>query len=59
MEWEIFLLEYWIFEHYINFFGQIDTDIKNNKKDLMKGEEVIGKLSKSVEDDIYHITNFF
>ena len=45
-------------EHYINFFGQIDTDIKNNKKDLMKGEEVIGKLSKSVEDDIYHITNF-
>jgi hypothetical protein len=45
-------------EHYINFFGQIDTDIKNNKKDLMKGEEVIGKLSKSVEDDIYNITNF-
>ena len=45
-------------EHYINFFGQIDTEIKNNKKDLMKGEEVIGKLSKTVEDDIFNITNF-
>ena len=45
-------------EHYINFFGQIDTEIKNNKKDLIKGEEVIGKLSKTVEDDIYNITNY-
>ena len=45
-------------EHYINFFGQIDTEIKNNKKELNKGEEIIAKLSKTVEDDIYNITNF-
>ena len=45
-------------EHYINFFGQIDSVIKNNKKELNKGEEVIAKLSKTVEDDIYNITNF-
>ena len=44
-------------EHYIKFFGQIDTEIKNNKKELNKGEEVIGKLSKTVEDDIYNIIN--
>ena len=46
------------YENYINFFGQIDTEIKNNKKDLNKGEEVIGKLSKTVEEDIFNITNF-
>ena len=45
-------------EHYLNFFGQIDTEIKNNKSDLKKGEEIIGKLSKTVEDDIYNFTNF-
>ena len=45
-------------EHYINFFGQIDSEIKNNKSELSKGEEIIGKLSKTVEDDIYNITNF-
>ena len=45
-------------EHYINFFGQIDTEIKNNKSDLKKGEEIIGKLSKTVEDDIYNLTKF-
>ena len=27
-------------------------------KNLIKGEEVIGKLSKTVEDDIYNITNY-
>ena len=45
-------------EHYINFFGQLDNEIKNNKKELTKNEEVIGKLSKTVEDDIFNITNF-
>ena len=45
-------------EHYINFFGQIDSEIKNNKKDLAKGEEIIGKLSGTVETDIFNITNF-
>ena len=45
-------------EHYINVFNGIESEIKNNKKDLAKGEEVIGKLSKTVEDDIDNITNF-
>ena len=45
-------------EHYVNTFTNIETEIKNNKKDLSKGEEVIGKLSKTVEDDIENITNF-
>ena len=44
-------------EYYIKLFNQINSDIKNNKKDLVKGEEVIGKLSKNVEDDIDNITN--
>ncbi len=45
-------------DHYINFFNGVETEIKNNKKDLVKGEEVIGKLSKTVEDAIDNITNF-
>jgi hypothetical protein len=45
-------------EHYVNTFTNIETEIKNNKKELSKGEEVIGKLSKTVEDDIENITNF-
>ena len=45
-------------DHYITFFNGIESEIKNNKKDLVKGEEIIGKLSKTVEDDIDNITNF-
>ena len=45
-------------EHYVTFFNNVESEIKNNKKDLVKGEEVIGKLSKTVEDDIDNITNF-
>jgi dynein heavy chain len=45
-------------EHYVTFFNNVESEIKNNKKDLVKGEEVIGKLSKTVEDDIDSITNF-
>ena len=45
-------------EYYINLFGQIDSDLKNNKSELTKGEEIIGKMSKSVEDDIFIYINF-
>ena len=45
-------------EYYINLFGQIDSELKNNKSDLIKGEEIIGKMSKTVEDDIFTYINF-
>jgi hypothetical protein len=50
--------EYTEIEHYLNFFNSVENEIKNNKKDLVKGEEIIGKLSKTVEDDIDNITHF-
>ena len=50
--------EYIEIDQYIAFFNNIENEIKNNKKDLVKGEEVIGKLSKSVEDDKDNLTNF-
>ena len=46
------------FDHYLDFFNSVESEIKNNKKDLVKGEEIIGKLSKTVEDDIDNITHF-
>ena len=46
------------FEQYITFFNGVESEIKNNKKDLVKGEEIIGKLSKTVEDDINNIINY-
>ena len=45
-------------EYYVTFFNGVESEIKNNKKDLVKGEETIGKLSKTVEDVIDNITNF-
>ena len=45
-------------DNYLLFFNNIESEIKNNKKDLVKGEEIIGKSSKTVEDDIDNITNF-
>ena len=50
--------EYIEIEHYILFFNNVESEIKSNKKDLVKGEEIIGKLSKTIEDDIDNITNF-
>ena len=46
------------FEQYITYFNGYESEIKNNKKDLVKGEEIIGKLSKTVEDDINNIINY-
>ena len=45
-------------ERYINTFDDIENEIKTNKEGLSKGEEIIAKVSKKVEDDIDNITNF-
>ena len=45
-------------ERYINTFDDIENEIKTNKEGLAKGEEIIAKVSKKVEDDIDNITNF-
>ena len=50
--------EYIEIEKYIEIFNWIKSEIKNNKRDLVKGEEIIRKLSKTVEDDIHNITKF-
>ncbi len=50
--------EYIEIKEYVLFFNNVENEIKNNKKDLAKGEEIIGKLSKTIEDDIDNITNF-
>ena len=50
--------EYIEFEHYVTFFNGVENELKNNKKDLAKGEEIVGKLSKTVGDDIDVLTNF-
>ena len=46
------------FEQYITYFNGYESEIKNNKKDLVKGEEIVGKLSKTVADDINNIINY-
>ena len=43
---------------YINIFDDIKNKIEQNKKDLNRGEEVIINMSKTIEDEINHISNF-
>jgi len=45
-------------EHYIRIFSEIESEVNNNKKDLNKEEEIIGKMSRILEDDIENIINF-
>ena len=43
---------------YIYIFDEIKSKIEQNKKDLIKGEEVIINMSKIIEDEINHISYF-
>jgi hypothetical protein len=45
-------------EGYIYIFDDIKNKIEQNKKDLHKGEEIIINMSKTVEDEINHISYF-
>ena len=45
-------------EGYIFIFDEIKTKTEQNRKDLKKGEEVIINLSKIIEDEISHISDF-
>ena len=43
---------------YINIFDDIKSKIEQNKKDLIRGEEIIINMSKTIEDEINHISYF-
>ena len=45
-------------EGYINIFDDIKNKIEQNKKDLHRGEEIIINMSKTIEDEINHISYF-
>ena len=45
-------------EGYIYIFDDIKNKIEQNKKGLSKGEEIIINMSKTVEDEINHISYF-
>ena len=43
---------------YINIFDDIKNKIEQNKKGLNRGEEIIINMSKTIEDEINHISYF-
>ena len=43
---------------YIYIFDDIKNKIEQNKKDLNRGEEIIINMSKTIEDEINHISYF-
>ena len=43
---------------YIYIFDEIRTKIEQNRKGLNRGEEVIINMSKTIEDEINHISDF-
>ena len=43
---------------YIYIFDEIKTKIEQNRKGINKGEEVIINMSKTIEDEINHISDF-
>ena len=43
---------------YINIFDEIKTKIEQNRRGINRGEEVIINLSKTIEDEINHISDF-
>ena len=45
-------------EGYIYIFDDIKNKIEQNKKDLNRGEEIIINMSKTIEDEINHISYF-
>ena len=46
------------FDYYNNIFNEIQSAVIVNKQNLQKEEEVVGKMSKILEDDIYNIVHF-
>ena len=46
------------FDYYNNVFNEIDTKVNENRKGLNKGEDVVGKISKVLIDDIVSVCNF-
>ena len=45
-------------EGYISIFDDIKNKIEQNKKDLNRGEEIIINMSKTIEEEIIHISYF-
>ena len=43
---------------YINIFEEIKTKIEQNRRGINRGEEVIINMSKTIEDEINHISDF-
>ena len=43
---------------YINIFDDIKNKIEQNKKNINRGEEIIVNMSKTIEDEINHISYF-
>ena len=46
------------FDYYNNVFNEIDNKVNENRKALNKGEDVVGKISKVLIDDIVSVSNF-
>ena len=45
-------------EQYLETFKEIDAIVSNNRRGLRKEEEIVGKMSKILEDDIENINTF-
>lgn len=45
-------------EYYNNIFNEIDARVAMNRTGLAKGEEIVGKMTKILQDDIFNISNF-
>ena len=46
------------FDYYNNVFNDIEMKVVDNKHGVNKGEEVVGKISKVLLDDIFNVCNF-
>ena len=46
------------FDYYNNVFNEINNKVNENRKGLNKGEDVVGKISKVLIDDIVSVCNF-
>ena len=45
-------------DKYINIFDEIKNKIEQNKKELVRGDEIIINMSKIIEDEVNHICDF-
>jgi len=45
-------------DKYINIFDEMKSKIEQNKKELIRGDEIIINMSKIIEDEVNHICDF-